>query len=266
MTANPFAVTKCKIISITPQTLNDYTYRIACDISPKFGQFIVASIPTVGEAPFSISDFRAGSIDITVRFIGKVTNHIKRLRTGDDLYIRGPYGNGFPVERFSGKHLVIVTGGSGLVPVKGFIGFYEKNTEKIHKMDILMGFKSPGDMLFAEEAQGWSENEKINTLVTIYKQNAAWVGRVGFVTNLISEIEIEDYENTEAIVIGSQSTLKTACNELAKHRIKDESIWVSLERKMSCGVGICGNCRVNDIHVCADGPVFSYSAAKKFID
>ena len=155
MLNNPYVPAKHKIIDVSPQTEIDFTFKVESGMRPVSGQFVQLSIPKVGEAPISISDFGDGYIEMTIRKVGKVTNELYELKTGDHIFIRGPYGRGFPLEKYKGRHLIIAAGGTGLAPVKSIINYFYKNRNEIEKLDILMGFKSPGDILFKDEIKLW---------------------------------------------------------------------------------------------------------------
>ncbi|AOY75199.1 anaerobic sulfite reductase subunit AsrB [Clostridium formicaceticum] len=252
-----------KIIDITPQTAIDYTYRVAFDQPVIGGQFVEVSIPGIGEAPISISDFGEGYIDMTIRKVGKVTHYLNTLKVGDPLYLRGPYGNGFDLEKYKQKHLVLAAGGTGLAPIKSIINYFHNHPNMIAHLDLLIGFKSSKDILFADEIKKWQQNKKFRLLLTIDGEEENWQGNVGLITKYVPEISIE--KNTEVIIVGPPLMMKfTAMAFLEK--TSEEKIWVSFERKMSCGIGKCGHCKIDETYVCLEGPVFNYTKAKQLID
>ncbi|KXG76105.1 anaerobic sulfite reductase subunit AsrB [Thermotalea metallivorans] len=263
---NPYMPKKYTIIDIQHQTDIDYTFRVACDIKPKNGQFVEVSIPKIGEAPISISDFGDGYIDMTIRRVGKVTNYLHGLKPGDAMYLRGPYGNGFSLEQYKNKHLVIAAGGTGLAPVKSIINYFHRNPEEIQKLDLLIGFKSPKDILFREEIEEWMKNKKFHVTVTVDKGDESWTGNVGLITQFVPKIDIPDEDNLEVIIVGPPLMMKFTGLEFLQRKIKEEQIWVSFERKMSCGIGKCGHCKIDETYVCLEGPVFHYTKAKQLID
>ena len=264
MTKNAYLPSSVEILKVTKQTNIDYTFRIASDITPKSGQFLELSIPRVGEAPISISDFGEGYLDMTIRKVGKVTDEIFNLKAGDKLFVRGPYGNGFPVDSYKGKHLIISAGGTGLAPVKSIINYFYNHMDEIDGMDLLIGFKSPDDVLFKDEIEKWKE--KINVILTVDKAEEDWTGNVGLITKYIDELDIKDKENTEVIVVGPPIMMKFSTIAFSKKDIRDEQIWVSFERKMSCGIGKCGHCKIDETYVCLEGPVFNYTKGKTLMD
>ncbi|SHI74367.1 anaerobic sulfite reductase subunit B [Geosporobacter subterraneus DSM 17957] len=263
---NPYIPKKYEIIDIQHQTKIDYTYRLAYDITPQNGQFVEVSIPKIGEAPISISDFGPGYIDMTIRRVGKVTDYLHNLRVGDSMFLRGPYGNGFSLDQYKGKHLIITAGGTGLAPVKSIINHFHRNPQEIEKLDLLIGFKSSKDILFAEEIEAWKKNEKFNVILTIDREEEGWSGNVGLVTQYVPALHIPDTDNLEIIIVGPPMMMKFTGLEYLKRNIREDQIWVSFERKMSCGIGKCGHCKIDEIYVCLEGPVFNYAKAKQLMD
>ena len=264
--SNPYISNRYTILDIKRQTEIDYTFRLACDIKPANGQFVEISIPKIGEAPISISDFGDGYIDMTIRRVGKVTNYLSELQPGDGMYFRGPYGNGFPLEQYLGKHLIIAAGGTGLAPVKSIISYFSNNVQEIEKLDLLIGFKSPKDILFQDEITQWTKNKKFNVILTVDKEDESWQGNVGLLTKYVPQISIPDDSNLEVIIVGPPLMMKFTALEFLKSNIKEDQIWVSFERKMSCGIGKCGHCKIDETYVCLEGPVFNYTKAKALID
>lgn len=263
---NPYIPIPYPIIHIKHQTDIDYTYRLACDMNPENGQFVEISIPKIGEAPISISDFGEGYIDMTIRRVGKVTDYLHQLKVGDKLFLRGPYGKGFPLKQYKGKHLIITAGGTGLAPVKSIINYFDQRPEEIEKIDLIIGFKSSKDILFKEEIEEWKLNEKFNVIVTIDKEEEGWKGHVGLVTQYVASLDFPEKEDLEVIVVGPPLMMKFTALEYLRIGVPEEQLWVSFERKMSCGIGKCGHCKIDETYVCLEGPVFNYSKAKFLID
>jgi anaerobic sulfite reductase subunit B len=261
--ANPYMPVKALVLEIDRQNENVSTFKIAASgLKPVPGQFIEVSIPKVGECPVSISDFDSEQIELTIREAGKVTSAINALKKGDYLFARGPYGNGFPLDRFKNKRLVMVLGGIGLVPVKSIINRYYKNDSEIKGLDLLTGFRNPREIIFKDELNRWQEKFKV--LITVDEGSEDWQGRTGLVSELVKEINIEKQD--VAIVVGPVPMIKAVVGELIRQGMDKENIWVSYERRMSCGIGKCGHCRVNDQYVCLDGPVFNYQRAETLVD
>lgn len=262
--SNPYLSFRLPIINIIKETDIDYTYRFKSDIKPENGQFLEISLPGVGEAPISISDFGDGYIDLTIRKVGKLTDKVFNLEEGDYINVRGPYGKGFSLDNYKGKNLIIVAGGTGLAPVRSIINYFYDNIEELKSFKLISGFKSPKDILFKEDIERWKS--KIDVIITVDKGDEKWKDNTGFVTEYIRKLDDLSKVEMEAIVVGPPMMMKFSCIELFNRGLKEENIWVSFERKMSCGIGKCGHCKIDDTYVCIEGPVFNYKKAKNLID
>lgn len=255
---------KSKIMSITPHTDIDYTFRMEFIGEVKPGQFFEVSIPKYGEAPISVCEIWDGYVDLTIRRVGVVTDVIHTFFPGDTLFMRGPYGNGFDVNLYKGKELIVAAGGTGLAPVKGIVDYFSSNVEEVENFTLLSGFKSPQDILFKDDFKKW--NKTIKTIVTVDKAEEGYEGNTGLITNYVKDVHIENADNTNVIIVGPPIMMKFTVAEFIKNGIKEENIWVSYERKMCCGVGKCGHCKIDDTYICLEGPVFNYTKAKELID
>ncbi|MCK8060503.1 MULTISPECIES: anaerobic sulfite reductase subunit AsrB [unclassified Fusibacter] len=262
---NEYLAFPFEILSIVKETEIDWTYTVKYDGPLVGGQFMQLSIPGVGEAPISISDFRDGSLDMTIRKVGRLTDAIFNLEAGDSLFMRGPYGNGFELSKYVDKHVVIIAGGTGLAPVKNVIEKLTSGEIKTNSTRALIGFKSPDDVLFEDALKRWSQDHEVT--VTVDKQpDKPWNGKVGLVTEHIPTLEGYDIEKTEAIVVGPPMMMKFTTLALLKAGYLPQNITVSFERNMSCGIGKCGHCKIDETYVCLEGPVFNYTTAVKLLD
>ncbi|MBC2581382.1 anaerobic sulfite reductase subunit AsrB [Clostridium sp. DJ247] len=253
-----------KIISITPHTDIDYTFRMEYRGDVKPGQFFEVSIPKYGEAPISVCEIGDGYIDLTIRRVGVVTDVMHTFFPGDILFMRGPYGNGFDIDLYKNKELIIAAGGTGLAPVKGVIDYFSHNRNDIIKLNVLIGFKSPKDVLFKNHIERWKNSIEITQ--TVDQASKDYKGNVGLITNYVKDINIKDLEEAQVIIVGPPIMMKFTVAEFIKRGIKEKNIWVSYERKMCCGVGKCGHCKIDDTYICLEGPVFNYSKAKNLMD
>jgi sulfite reductase subunit B len=227
------------------------------------GQFIQVSLFGVGEAPISLasSPTKRGTFDLCIRNVGKVTSAMHRIGVGDELGIRGPFGQGFPIRNLEGNDLIIVAGGLGIVPLRSLIHYVIDNRRDFGKVDILLGCKTPKYMLFGDEVKEWEKRLDINFACTVDKADPDWKGNVGLITNLIPGITLQP-EHTYAVVVGPPIMYKFVIKELQAKDIADNRILVSLERHMKCGLGKCGHCQINKYYCCQDGPVFFYDQIK----
>lgn len=261
---NHMIPTAGKIISVVKETDIEWTFRVESPFKANHGQFMQLSVPKIGEAPISISGIGDGYMDFTLRAVGKVTNEIFEKQAGDFLFLRGPYGNGWPVEELKDKHLVFITGGTGLAPVRSLLNEFYNNISSVKSVTLISGFKNKESILFKDELKKWQD--KFKTFYTLDNESIeGW--NSGLVTNFVKEIDFNSFEdNYAAIVVGPPIMMKFAGLELKKYNIPDEKIWMSFERKMSCAIGKCGHCRIDETYICLDGPVFPYTVAKNLVD
>lgn len=264
MTNNDYIPFPSKILEVIEHTDIEYTFRMEFKGDVKPGQFFEVSIPRFGEAPISVSGIGENFVDLTIRRVGKVTNEIFKNYVGDKLFMRGPYGNGFDIDIYKDKELVVVAGGTGLSPVRGVVDYFAKNTNETKGTTLITGFKRPKDMLFKDDLKRW--NDSINLIVTVDSAEEGYTGNTGLVTKFIPDLDIKDKENVQIIVVGPPMMMKFTVMEFLKLGIKEENIWISQERKMCCGLGKCGHCKIDDTYICLDGPVFNYTKGKLLRD
>ena len=262
---NSYIPVGAKIIDIVKHTDIEWTFRVECstkDVLP--GKFYEISISKYGESPISVSGYGDNYIDFTIRSVGKVTNEIFNYKIGDKFFIRGPYGNGFDISIYENREIIVVAGGSGIAPVRGIVEYFYNNPQKFKSFKLIAGFRSPQDILFKDDLKRW--DEKLDVIVTVDKGENDYKGNVSLVTKYIPDLEIKDVNNTSAIVVGPPMMMHFTVGEFLKRDLAENNIWVSYERKMCCGVGKCGHCKMDDTYICIDGPVFDYSYAKNLID
>ena len=228
------------------------------------GQFVEVSFLGVGEAPISISSSPSrsnGIFELCVRKVGDVTGALHRLTPGDKIGIRGPYGHGFPIERFRGKDMLFAPGGLGLAPARSLINQVMDERAQFGRVIILYGARTPSELLFKDELKRWGEREDVELYLTVDRGDATWDGHIGVITTLFKDISIYP-RNTVAVTVGPPVMYRFVLMELLGKGIPEGNIWLSLERRMKCGVGKCGHCQINNIYTCQSGPVFSYRDIK----
>lgn len=227
----------------------------------KPGQFAMLSILGTGEAPFSISSTpsRPGLLEFCIRRAGTVTNALFRLLENSFIGLRGPYGNGFPVEEMKGKDIVIVVGGLGAAPLRSVLLYSLDNRDQFGMVAVLYGSKRPAEMIFREEYFALKKRNDLEChLIVDADDTRKWTEKVGVVTTLFPELKKVDSPNTYALVCGPPVMYKYVIRELIKLNIPKNQILMTLERRMKCGVGKCGHCAIDYIYTCLDGPVFTY--------
>lgn len=252
------------IKEVIKHTELEYTFRMECKEEVRPGQFFEVSIPKFGEAPISVSGIGNGTVDFTIRRVGKVTNEIFENYVGDRLFIRGPYGNGFELENYKGKELVVIAGGTGLSPVRGVVDYFAHHAEEVVSTTLIAGFKSPEDVLFKDDFTFW--DERIHVIKTVDTAPEGYEGPVGMVTKYIPDLKLQNVENTAFICVGPPVMIKFTVMEILKLGVPEKNIWISNERKMCCGLGKCGHCKIGSVYICLDGPVFNYEEGKNLID
>ena len=264
MTHNDYLPFASEILKVIPHTDIEYTFRMAYSGKVKPGQFFEVSIPKYGEAPISVSGIGDGFVDLTIRRVGKVTGEVFEHYTGEKLFMRGPYGNGFDISNYQGKELVIVAGGTGVSPVRGVISHFAEHPEQRKSMTLIAGFKSEKDILFRDDFAAW--RTAMHVILTLDNGEETAEHKIGLVTSHIPSLVLEDVSQAAAIVVGPPAMMKFSVKALLERGFREENIWISQERKMCCGLGKCGHCRIGDTYVCLDGPVFNYTKGKTLID
>jgi NAD(P)H-flavin reductase len=230
------------------------------------GQFNMVYAFGVGEVPISISGDPAKPEKLihTIRSVGAVTKALCRLRKGEELYVRGPYGTHWPVEDSVGNDVIIVTGGVGLAPLRPAIYHILSNREEYVRIVLLYGARTPQDMLYTSELKRWRARFDVDVETTVDAAKPGWHGNVGVVTTLIPHANF-DAQHTKAFICGPEIMTRFTITELQKRGVATENIFVSLERNMKCGIGLCGHCQLGSVFVCKDGPVFRYDQVQPFM-
>lgn len=262
--SNIYMPFKSKIISIKKHTDIEYSFRMEYYGDVKPGQFFEVSLPRYGEAPISVSEIGEGYIELTIRRVGVVTDVIHSFKPEDILFLRGPYGNGFDIDNYKDKELIVAAGGTGLSPVKGVIDYFADNIEECKNLTVLVGFKTIDNVLFEDNIERWKKTSDVT--ITVDSAEEGYSGKVGLVTKYIPDLKINNIDEVQVIVVGPPMMMKFTVLEFLKLGIKEENIWISQERKMCCGVGKCGHCKIDDTYICVDGPVFNYIKGKTLID
>jgi len=177
--------------------------------------------------------------------------------------VRGPYGNGYPVEKFKGRDVLVVGGGCGFAPVRSlmYVLFYKRN--EIKKLFFRGGCKTPKELVYRKEIEDWPQKEEVDFKVTVDRGDEDWQGHVGLVTAILDDVDM-DCKKGIAVVCGPPIMMKFVTMKLQKMGFKDENIYLSMEKNMSCGIGKCGHCRIGIYYACKDGPVFTYAQIKDF--
>jgi len=271
---NEYSPNLAVIKKIRKETHDTNTYtlefsdkKLQKSFSPAPGQFMMLSLFGIGESAISLSDTsNNGSVTTTIRNVGSVTNAILRLKEGDFIGIRGPYGNGWPLERAEGKNVLIVVGGMGIVPLRGVVNYIKNNRKKFGDLEIIYGARTPDDMLFRYELEKWKQIKKTRMDLTVDELPIETTSKckIGLVTSCFPSMKTH-HKNAIVLVCGPEIMMRYAAKCLETIGFKDRQIYLSLERRMKCGIGKCGHCQIGLKYVCKDGPVFNYADIKPFI-
>lgn len=260
-----------KIIQETHNTntyvleFSDKQLQKSCSCIP--GQFMMYSVFGAGESAISLSDIdNNGDITTTIRNVGSVTNAILNLKEGDSIGIRGPYGTGWPLNEAKGKNVLIVAGGMGIAPLRGVITHIKNQREDFGHLEIIYGARTANDMIFKYEFKKWRriKNSRLDLTADTIPINAPFECKSGLVTSCFPSMKTH-HRNAIALLCGPELMIRYAAKCLETIGFKDNQIYLSLERRMKCGIGKCGHCQIGLKYACKDGPVFNYTDIKPFI-
>lgn len=263
---NPYLPEEAIIVERIQETADLFTLRLKLSnsehqqsytFSP--GQFNMLYLYGIGEIPISIvSDPEDKSIiDHTIRTVGRVTNALSKLKAGDRIGIRGPFGNGWPVEQSKHQDIVIITGGLGCAPVVSMINYIEQRRTDYAKLNIIQGVKHCCDLLWNERYVRWREMPDTRVLLCADYGKAIWPWHIGPVTDVFNKLEF-DANNVIIMMCGPEGMMQVCSEQMLQRSVDASRIYLSMERNMQCATGHCGHCQYGSEFICKDGPVFSY--------
>jgi NAD(P)H-flavin reductase len=273
---DPYARDLAEILEVHEETSNTKTFLlkfIDAEKQKNFsfipGQFIVISIPGVGEAMFSISSSTSNreNFSTTIRKVGRMTCMIHKYDVGDKILVGGPYGSGWPITQLEGKDILIVTGGIGLPSPRPVIIYLDEHRKDFGFLEVLYGTRTPVESLFVREYEAWRNMERTRLALTVdyVPEGVKWEHGVGTVTTLFKEMMTKP-RNSVALICGPEVMMHFVVSELINKGFHDDQLYLSLERRMRCGIAQCGHCQLGPKFVCKDGPVFKYSELKGLPD
>jgi anaerobic sulfite reductase subunit B len=263
---NPYVPQPYKVLEFFRESTDTFTIKIDMKVDHDPGQFVQVSLPGIGESPISICSDSRDYIKLNIREVGNVTNALAKLKKGDTVVLRGPYGHGYPMHELIGNDLIIIGGGCGVAPLKGIIDYVENNRSDYGNVALYLGYRSPNDIIFTRELQEWREKYHLNVSVDQNPSHAfCYDAKTGFVTE---SLKAADFDNTNkiAFICGPPVMMKFVYEILQKKGFNDDQIFVSAERLMYCAVGICCHCMIRGKYCCMDGPVFRYDEIKDYTD
>lgn len=264
---DPMAPAFWSVVDIWDETDDTFTMELATpsgwDFSP--GQFNMLYVPGIGEVPISISGSSlSGGVVHTIREVGAVTHALHNLRPGQEVGVRGPFGTGWPVTEARGTDVVIVAGGIGLAPLRPAMLHVLNNRDDYEQVILLYGARTPQDLLFDDQLAEWRSRFDLEVEATVDAATRRWRGPVGVVTNLIDRAPF-DPDNTTAMICGPEVMMHFSVRSLLTAGVEDSNIYLSMERNMQCGIGLCGHCQFGPHFVCKAGPVFPHDQIARLL-
>jgi len=267
---NPYSPIETEVLDVITETSNIKTLRLKPreQITFASGQFIELTVPGAGEAPFTPSSnpLVKDIMEVTIMKVGKVTEKIHSLKKGDVVGLRGPLGKGYPIDTFKGREILVVGGGCGLAPLRSLMYELFNRSGDFKKVFYRGGCKTSKDFLYRKEIERWSKRKDLNLRLTVDKKDeddTDWKENVGVVTTIMDGIDM-DFKRGIAVCCGPPIAMKYATMKFLDMGFRDENIYLSMEKNMSCGIGKCGHCRIGTYYACKDGPVFTYDKIKNF--
>lgn len=261
-----------EVQGVRRETTDTFTMSLArprgrADFSFAPGQFNMLYAFGVGEVPISISSdpSRPEKLIHTIRDVGSVTHNLCLLKAGEVLGVRGPFGTPWPVEAAAGKDILIIPGGLGLAPLRPAVYHFLNHRDTIGNLELIYGARTPKDLLYRRELIRWRGRFDFRVHVTVDTALGDWRGHVGVVPKIIARARF-DPVNTMALVCGPEVMMRFTVLELLNQGLAPEQIYLSMERNMKCGVGLCGHCQWGPFFICKDGPVFGYDRIKDWFE
>ncbi len=262
---NPYQPVEAKIEDIITETPNikTFVFKPKEKISFATGQFIELTVPGLGEAPFtpSSSPYETSRMEVTIMKAGVVTDRLHKAKKGDIVGIRGPYGKGYPIDKFYNKEVLIVGGGVGMAPLRSLLLTLLAQKDRFKSLILSYGAKAPQDIVYKDGFTEWFSEKGLKIYRSVDKADSSWKEHEGVVTVLLDKFKL-DLENSVAIVCGPPIMMKFATMKLLSLNHKPQNIYLSMEKNMSCGLGKCGHCGLGKYYACKDGPVFTYEQIK----
>ena len=268
MSQNPYQPIEAEVVEIIDEspTIKTFVVKPQSPFTFATGQFVELTLPGEGEAPFtpSSSPTVTEKMDITIMNAGRVTALLHECKKGQQVGIRGPYGNGYPIDDFVGKHVYIVGGGVGLAPIRSLFLTLVERIKDFKSVVCRYGARTPEDFIYKNALFGeWQQLNGVQIKLTVDEANGQWKQNVGVVTTILQPNDV-DIKNAIAVVCGPPIMMKFATLKLLEFGFKPQQIYLSMEKNMSCGIGKCGHCMLGKYYVCKDGPVFTYDQIQKY--
>lgn len=266
---NPYQPVEAEIVNVINETPAIKTFVLSPKQKIPFsaGQFMMVTVPGLGEAPFtpSSSPYVDETLEFTIMKAGSVTSALHAMKPGEKLGVRGPYGVPYPIEKFRGREVFIVGGGVGLAPLRSLLFALFHEVSSFKKIVIKYGARTPRDIVYKDQVKRWASNDRTQMDITVDVENPLWRGRVGLITTILDDPGV-DVKTAAVIVCGPPIMMKFATKKLLDLGFQGSDIYLSMEKNMSCGIGKCFHCNLGKYFVCKDGPVFTWETVKDIPD
>ena len=266
---NPYQPLEANVEDIIPETptIKTFVLRPKEQFEFKTGQFIEMTLPGIGEAPFTPSSDpnEKKRLDVTIMNVGIVTSLLHSASKNIPVGIRGPYGKGYPLDKFEGKDILIVGGGVGLAPLRSLLFSLFAQIDRYNKVVLRYGARTPSDIVYKATIPNWAKKKKVDIVTTVDVGDPSWKGNVGLVTTILKDLQV-DLKKVVSVVCGPPIMMKFVTFKLLDLGFHPQDIYLSMEKNMSCGLGKCGHCRIGKFYTCKDGPVFTYEELKDIHD
>ena len=271
---NPYLPQIATVLEVITETHNIKSFRLRLDDEDAWrnfnfepGQLGQLSLFGAGESTFVINSppTRKEYLQFSVMRAGEVTSALHGLKPGDKIGLRAPLGNAFPYNELKGKNLVFIGGGIGMAPMRTLLLYMLDKRKDYGDITLLYGARTPQDLSYAQDREDWLKRKDMRTVLTIDTPAEGWEHKVGLIPNVLTELAPSP-ENTVAITCGPPIMIKFTLQALEKLGFQPEQIITTLEKRMKCGIGICGRCNIGDKYVCIDGPVFTYAQLKNMVN
>lgn len=271
---NPYLPLAARAVERLQESPSIFTLRLQIDDPVRradyrfeSGQFNMVYLYGVGEVPVSIvSDpDRPELLDHTIRAVGRVTRGLARLRVGDTVGLRGPFGRGWPLQQALGQDVVLATGGLGCAPLVSVIRYVLGRREQFGRLVIMQGVKHSDDLIWRQQYEAWASMPDTQVLLAADQAGPGWPWRVGRPTELVKQARF-DRKRHIVLMCGPEIMMRLMAAALVERGALEDRIWLSMERNMQCAVGHCGHCQRGPRFVCRDGPVFGFNAVKSLLE
>ena len=265
--SNPYLPVNAVVEEVVDETATIRTLVVRPEHVIPFvsGQFMQLTMPGVGEAPFtpSSSPNKPEQLDFTILRMGTVTEELHRLKPGDQVGLRGPFGKGYPLDKLKGGEVLVIGGGCGLAPLRSLLYILFDTIDQYKRVSIKYGAKSPDDLLYKNSYAQWAAIPGVDFTETVDAGAPGWTGNVGVVTTILDDLDI-NIADSYVVCCGPEIMLKFVTGKLLEIGYSPEQIYLSMNRRMSCGTGKCGRCNIGPYYLCKDGPDMNYALIKDY--